>query len=151
MKKIITLILITVAFANAKDYTKIFMNLIDNLENCELSKDTITEYFGRELYFGCNEDTVEIHFTGSSRIVNGISINTKEYYNGIKVTAYRFFGNSGYDLEEGKPYKGYYCETFIDELNVTVHDVEYRLGKDLDGAKIYTYFRQKMNKNIIKE
>ena len=145
MKKIIILILIAVAFANAKDYTKIFMNLIDNLENCELSKDTTTEYFGRELYFGCNEDTVEIHFNGSGMVVNGISINTKEYYNGIKVTAYRFFIHSGINVE-GEPYKGSYNEVYQDELNVYVREVQIRLNYDLDVPKIYTYFRQKMNK-----
>lgn len=147
MKKILVFILIAIAFASAKDYTKVFMQLIDKLENCELSKDTTTEYFGRELAFKCNEDTIEVSFDNSRDVINsvigGISFNTKEYYNGIKVTAYRYFRNSGHDLE-GEPYKGYYGETFFDELNVIMHEVKYTLNKDLDAVKIYTYFRQKM-------
>lgn len=142
MKKIITLILIMAAFASAKDYTKIFMQLIDKLENCELSKDTTTELMGRELYFGCNEDTVEFYTHNSLRIkVTGISINTVEYYEGIKVTAYRFFIPSGTDVE-GNPYKGSYSEVYQDELGVYVRDVQIRLEHDLDVSKIYTYFRK---------
>lgn len=151
MKKIITLILIAVAFANAKDYTKIFMNLIDKLENCELSKDTITEYFGRELFFGCNEDTVQFIGNNSDRSnVTDISINTVEYYEGVKITAYRFFIHSGINIE-GEPYKGSYNEVYLDELNVYVRDVKIRLNYDLNVPKIYTYFRQKMNKQKISE
>lgn len=146
MKKIITIILITIAFANAKDYTKIFINLIDNLENCELSKDTVTELFGRELYFGCNEDTVQFMTNGSGRTTD-ISINTIEYYEGVKVTAYRFFIHSGISVE-GEPYKGSYSEEYRDELGICVRDVQIRLNYDLDVPKIYTYFRQKMNKEL---
>lgn len=146
MKKIIALILIIVAFANAKDYTKIFMNLIDNLENCELSKDTVTELFGRELFFGCNEDTVQFSTRGFGRsTVTDISINTVEYYEGVKVTAYRFFIHSGINVE-GEPYKGSYSEVYQDELGICVRDVQIRLNYDLDVPKIYTYLRQKMNK-----
>lgn len=143
MKRIIALIIIMVAFASAKDYTKIFMNLIDKLENCELSKDTTTEIFGRELHFGCNEDTVEFHMYGLGReTVKGISINTVEYYEGIKVTAYRFFIHSGTDVE-GNPYKGSYHEVYQDELGIYVRDVEIRLEHDLNVPKIYTYFMKK--------
>lgn len=144
MKKIIALILIAVAFASAKDYTKTFMDLIDNLENCELSKDTITEDFGRELFFGCNEDTVQFITHGSERMaVTSISVNTVEYYKGVKVTAYRYFVHSRND-NSGNSYKGSYNEVYRDELHVCVHEVKIKLNYDLDVPKIYTYFRQKM-------
>ena len=160
MKKIVILILIIAISVMAKDPSKQFIHLIDRLENCELAKDsTFTDtlydddsalYVGlrdkRNLYFGCGEDTVEINIgKGLYSKIEGMSINTNEYYKGIKVKVYRFFITDGID-SHGDPYKGCYSEVYLDEFGIEVHIVDEELPKSFDGRKIYTYFSQKLCK-----